>query len=126
MTIAHHREAAPLPAMPERPPRPLSAWQLLRIGLRNTLKACDEELFDELIVERRFLWYRTFVVSDPEGIRRVLQDNHENYPRMSQNRRVFHFASGSGLLSAEHEIWQRHRRMLNPALDHRAAQFAAP
>jgi cytochrome P450 len=125
MTIVDH-PVAPLPVMPERPSQPLSAWQLLRRGLRNTLEACDEELFDELIVERRFLSYRSFVVSDPEGIRRVLQDNHENYVRFGQNRRIFHFDSGSGLLSADHQTWQRHRRMLNPALDHRAAQLAAP
>lgn len=126
MTMADRPEAAPLPAMPERPSRPLSAWRLLRTGLRNTLEACDEELFDEPIVERRFLSYRSFIVSDPEGIRRVLQDNHENYIRLGQNRRMFHFDSGSGLLSADHETWRRHRRMLNPALDHRAAQLAAP
>jgi cytochrome P450 len=124
--IANHPEAAPVPVMPKRPSQPLSPWQLLRIGLRNTLEACDEQLFDELIVERRFLSYRTFVVSDPEGIRRVLQDNHENYIRLDQNRRMFHFDAGSGLLSADHETWQRHRHMLNPALDHRAAQLAAP
>jgi len=126
MTTAGFLQDAPSPVMPARPQRQLSLWRLLRSGLRNTLEACDEELFDELIVERRFLWYRSFVISDPEGIRRVLQDNHENYVRLGQNRRIFHFDSGSGLLSAEHQTWQRHRRMLNPVLDHRSAQLAAP
>lgn len=126
MTQANYLQDAPSPVMPPRPARPLSVWQLVRVGLRNTLEACDQELFEELIVERRFLWYRTFIVSDPEGIRRVLQDNHENYPRLSQNRRIFHFETGSGLLSADHDTWQRHRRMLNPALDHRAALQATP
>lgn len=126
MSAASFLQDAPSPVMPARPKRPLPVWQVLRTGLRNTLEACDEELFDELIVERRFLWYRTVVVSDPEGIRRVMQDNHENYVRLGQNRRIFHFEAGSGLLSAEHETWQRHRRMLNPTLDHRAALAATP
>src|SRR5947208_2062258 len=68
---ANFLQDAPSPVMPARPQRQLPWWQLLRVGLRNTLEACDEELFDELIVERRFLGYRSFVVSDPEGIRRV-------------------------------------------------------
>lgn len=126
MNAAGRLQDAPSPVMPARPQRRLSAWRLLGTALRNTLEACDEELFDELIVERRFLWYRSFVISDPEGIRRVLQDNHENYVRLGQNRRIFHFDSGSGLLSADHQTWQRHRRMLNPVLDHRSAQLAAP
>ena len=126
MTIAGERDLWPALAAPPRPARPLSTWKLLRIGLRNSLAACDDALFDELFVERRFLWHRAFVVSDPDGVKRVLQDNFENYPRLSQNRRVFHFGSGGGMLSIHGETWRRHRRLINPALDHRAAQRDAP
>src|SRR3954464_13459547 len=98
--------------MPPRPKRPLSPPQLLRVALSNTLAVCDEELFDELIVERRFVWGRMVAISDPAGIKQVLQDNVDNYPRISPIRRVFAFGSGTGMLSAEGEIWKRHRRML--------------
>ncbi|HTT79891.1 MAG TPA: hypothetical protein VMF86_09455, partial [Stellaceae bacterium] len=73
MTITE--ESEPLPAMPPRPPRPLSALQFLRVARHNSLAACDEQLFDDLVVERRFLGRRLFVVSDPDGIRRILHDN---------------------------------------------------
>jgi cytochrome P450 len=126
MTLAEHRYVAPQLVAPARPKRALSTVELLRVGLRNTLECCDEELFDELFVERRYLWYRAFIISDPEGLRRVLADNNENYPRLDQNRRMFRFDSGSGLLSADDETWNRHRRMINPALDHRAALADAP
>ncbi|HVC53561.1 MAG TPA: cytochrome P450 [Stellaceae bacterium] len=117
---------APALAAPPRPARPLSTWQLLRVGLSNTLAACDEELFDELFVERRFFWGRLFVVNDPDGIKRVLQDNVDNYPRINAIRRVFEFGSGTGMLCAEGEIWRRHRRALNPTLDHRAIVAETP
>jgi cytochrome P450 len=107
-------------AMPPRPTRALSTLQILRVGFTNTLAACDEELFDELFVERRFVWGRLFVISDPAGIKRVLQDNVDNYPRIDAIRRVFAFGSGTGMLCAEGEVWRRHRRMLNPTLDRRA------
>jgi cytochrome P450 len=110
---------APLPAMPSRPPRRLSTARLLRVALSNTLAAMDEELFDELIVERRFVWGRFFAISDPAGVRRVMQDNVDNYPRIEAIHRVFRFSSGSGMLCAEGEVWRRHRRLLNPTLDHR-------
>jgi len=114
------------PAMPPRPRRPLSSLGLMRVGLVNSLAACDEELFDELFVERRYLWGRAFAISDPDGIKRVLQDNVDNYPRIGPIRRVFEFGSGSGMLCAEGETWRRHRRVLNPTLDPRATAGDVP
>jgi cytochrome P450 len=112
--------------MPRRPKRPLSTPGLLRIALSSTLAALDEELFDELVVERRFVWGRFFVISDPDGVRRVMQDNVENYPRIDAIRRVFAFTAGTGMLAAEDEVWRRHRRLLNPTLDHRTVVADLP
>jgi cytochrome P450 len=112
--------------MPRRPKRPLSTPELLRIGLSSTLAALDEALFDELVVERRFVWGRFFVISDPDGVRRVMQDNVENYPRIDAIRRVFAFTGGTGMLAAEGEVWRRHRRLLNPTLDHRTVAADLP
>ena len=106
--------------MPARPARPLSTLRLLGVAQQNSLAACDEQLFDELFVERRLFGQRFFVVSDPDGIRRVMQDNHDNYPRLTWIRRMFEFAAGSGMLHAEGDRWRRHRRLINPTLDHRA------
>ena len=125
-TTAGEVERMPQLALPPRPARPLSTFQLLRAAQSNSLAAWDEELFDELLVERRFVWGRLFVVSDPDGIRRVLQDNCDNYPRLAAIRRIFEFGSGSGMLSAEGETWRRHRRLINPTLDPRAILADAP
>ena len=119
-------DATAYPAMPRRPQRPLSTPQLLRVALSSTLAAFDEELFDEPIVERRFVWGRFFMVSDPDGIRRVMQDNVDNYPRIDVLHRVFAFTAGTGMLAAEGEVWRRHRRLLNPALDHRTVLADLP
>jgi len=112
--------------MPPRPSRPLSALQFLRVARQNSLAACDEELFSEMFIERRFFGRRLLIVSDPDGIRRVLHDNLDNYPRLPWIRRMFEFASGSGMLHAEGEAWRRHRRLINPTLDHRAVLPEVP
>ncbi|HEX3860096.1 MAG TPA: cytochrome P450 [Stellaceae bacterium] len=125
-TAAENASGAVRLAMPPRPARPLSTFQIMRVGFTNTLAACDEELFDELFVERRYIWGRLFVVSDPEGVKRVLQDNVDNYPRIEAIRRVFAFGSGTGMLCAEGDVWRRHRRMLNPTLDRRAVLSDVP
>lgn len=128
MTVAPARESEPRPAlaMPPRPPRPLSTLALLRTLPSNSLAACDEALFDELFVERRYWWGRLFVVSHPDGIRRVLQDNCDNYLRVSPVRRAFEFSAGAGMVCLEGEDWRRHRRVINPALDHRALRADLP
>ena len=101
MAIADPAQPATLPPMPARPARALSTFRLLRVAQSNSLAACDEELFDELFVERRFLGRRLFIISDPDGVRRVMQDNVDNYPRLNWIRRVFEFGSGTGMLHAE-------------------------
>ncbi|MBV8890007.1 MAG: cytochrome P450 [Alphaproteobacteria bacterium] len=122
------REAAarPVLAMPPRPRRPLSTLGLLRTFPSNSLAACDEALFDELFVERRFFWGRVFVISDPDGIKRVLQDNSDNYLRISPVRRAFEFSARGGMVCLEGEPWWQHRRIVNPALDHRALRPDVP
>ena len=116
----------PRMAMPPRPARPLSTLALMRTLPTNSLAACDEALFDELFVARRYLWRRVFVVSDPDGIRRVLQDNTNNYLRVSPVRRAFEFSAQGGMVCLEGEAWWRHRRIINPALDHRALRPDLP
>ena len=113
-------------AVPPRPAHALSTLALLRALRSNSLAAWDEELFDALFVERRFIWGRLVVVSDPDGIRRVLQDNCDNYPRLAAIRRIFEFGSGTGMLCAEGETWRRHRRLINPTLDPRAVVADLP
>jgi len=90
---------------------------MLRTLNKNTLAAWDEELFDELFVERRFFGRPLIVLNDPAGIRRVLRENYDNYPRVMALQRYFEFDSGTGMFHVEGDIWRRHRRLVNPTLD---------
>ena len=113
-------DRAPLPAIPPRPARPLSTLGFFRTIATNSLSACDEELFDELFVARRYLWQPVFFISDPEGIKRVFLDNFANYPRYRYIRRLFAAGLGTGSLGSEGETWWHHRRIAAPAVDPRA------
>src|SRR5579885_791470 len=112
--------APPILAVPPRPARPLSTLQLMQVVQANSLSAWAAEVFEELFVQRRYFWGRLVVVSDPDGVRRILQDNYDNYPRLAAIRRMFEFDSGSGIFCAEGDGWRRHRRLLNRTLDARA------
>jgi cytochrome P450 len=114
------RPAAPVP--PERWPsgagRLLRPWRLF-----NTIALYPREVYERPIVERRFGGQAHFLVSDPEGIARVLQANQANYVKAPKVRRMMTPLLGHSVITAEGEEWQRQRRIIAPAF--RAANVAA-
>lgn len=120
MTSLEAAPSFPDPATPERPAAPLSTWALLKAIPKNSLGVLDEELYERLMVTRRYGCVTACFVSDPAGVKRVLVDNFENYPRVPTIRRLFEAEIGTGTLATEGEVWRRHRRIATPALDHRA------
>lgn len=126
MQLGRDSSATATLAMPPRPRRPLSAWRLFRTVFDNAVAVFDEELFEELFVERRYPWGRLFIVSDPDGIRHIFQGNTYNYVRIPPSRRAFVFSSGGGMNHLEGAEHGRHRRTINPTLHHQAVQPDIP
>jgi len=67
-----------------------------------------------------------YVVSDPEGIKRVFLDNVANYPKTDMERRFFSAVFGDGLLSSEGETWRAHRRTMAPSFSPPSVASYAP
>jgi cytochrome P450/GNAT superfamily N-acetyltransferase len=64
------------------------------------------------------------LISHPEDIKYVLQNNNKNY-RKSKGYENFEPILGQGLLTSEGEIWRRDRRLMQPAFHHeRIARFS--
>lgn len=116
----------PILAAPVRPERRLPTLTLLRTIRSNTLSAFDAELFDELIVMRRYGLVTVCFVSDPAGLKRVLVDNSDNYPRLETIQRLFEVEIATGTLGSTGEVWERHRRVAVPSIDHRAIRPDLP
>jgi cytochrome P450 len=66
------------------------------------------------IVHMRVGPYQGFLVSDPAGIRHVLQDNAPNYHKSPLYDRL-RDNLGNGLLTSEGAFWLRQRRLAQPA-----------
>ena len=107
-------------ACPDRPSLPLPPFKLLKTAVSNTLGIFDEAVFDELVVVRRYGPIALAYISDPAGIRHVLVDRFDDYPRLPVIRRIYAAQIGTGSLATSGPVWWRHRRIAAPALDRRA------
>ena len=67
----------------------------------------------------------SFLVNHPEGISRVLVDNHANYGRTPASIRILRPILGDGLFLADGADWRHQRRTLAPAFAPRSLDVAA-
>jgi cytochrome P450 len=58
---------------------------------------------------------RLTLVFHPDGVRRVLQENHLNYNKDIPDYRILSLVLGKGLLTNDGESWLQQRRLMQPA-----------
>jgi cytochrome P450 len=66
------------------------------------------------VVQLRLGPSRVYLLSHPDDIKYVLQDNARNYRKSPQIKRVRPLF-GNGLTTSEGEVWRRQRRLMQPA-----------
>ena len=93
--------------------------------LSNPVEIWSREHFEQPIVVNATALGHRIIVSDPEGIKRVLVDNASNYVRDELQRRLLLRTTGHSLFSAEGERWRWQRRLLAPLFTrNRLADYA--
>ena len=117
------RVVPPHRAPPERE-LPLSAY--LRSIRDNALAGFPRRAFEEPVTRRGLLGRSSFVLNDPEAIRRVLVENQANYARTTGTTRILRPILGDGLLISEGSAWRHQRRTLAPAFTPRAIDGLVP
>ncbi|RZI98388.1 MAG: cytochrome P450, partial [Haliea sp.] len=106
-------------ALPSRPPGPRSSWwglPLLRAMRRDYLGftgALQREHGD--ITYMRLGNEHAYDLFTPEMVRAVLVDNADALVRWERGIEVFEQLFGRSVLVTEGAVWQRQRRMLQPA-----------
>ena len=114
----------PLPAPPvsNRRRSQLATYMVLR---RNPLELWGQAAYERPILPGRFLTRNQVLVNDPDAIRHILVDNHENYGRSVGAQRVLRPVLGTGLLMAEGTAWRHQRRTIAPSLAPRTMPILA-
>jgi cytochrome P450 len=67
------------------------------------------------VVSCRYYLARFSLVHHPDGVRHILQENHQNYSKDVFDYQMLRRFIGDGLLTADGPSWLRQRRMIQPA-----------
>ncbi len=113
-------------AGPVPPEKPLSLFKFMRVSRENGVAGIPAAAYRQPIFELKMALGRTFIISDPAGIKRVLLDNVANYPKEPEGSRILAAAFGEGLLTSSGEKWRKHRRIMAPSFDPRSIASYAP
>jgi cytochrome P450 len=104
-----------VPTHPPRPAGPLPVWRLF-VGetAKNPMAGCAEPGFRNLYGSRRVLGVNYHLVSDPDGVGRILLDNQPNYVRPWFLPKLLPLLA-DGLFGADGASWKSQRRLMAPA-----------
>ena len=114
-----------VPAAPRPATEVLPLWRTILQLQRNAISTWGEPAYELDIVSRPFMGRTSFLVSHPDGIKRVLVDNHANYGRTPAGIRILRPILGDGLFLAEGADWKHQRRTTAPAFAPRSLDVAA-
>jgi len=90
------------------------------LALYRALRECvssiwTKEMFAKPMVLKESAIADILFLSDPDGIRHVLMENVERYPKSPIQQRFLKPSLGDGLLTAEGEVWRTQRHAANPS-----------
>ena len=119
-------EGAFVPYYPPRPAARLSAPAVIWRARRNLLAIWHDRCFEYRFFETRLLNRTVFVCNDPELVRELFIDGHDNFERKSaQMRHALAPLIGDGLFISDGHTWRERRRVVAPIVHaSKVAQFA--
>jgi cytochrome P450 len=116
------------PALPVRVPlhtEPMGVWASFRAAQRNVL-----ELIPEIATRVPILSGRTgkrwHMLMDPDGLKHVLRDRVDDYPKSVVTKLILEPAIGDSLFVAEGAQWMWQRRTAAPVFSHRNVTALGP
>ena len=116
---------ADLPARVPLGTQPLGIWGSFRTGRRNVL-----ELIPEIATRAPILsgttGKRWHMLMDPDGLRQVLRDKVDDYPKSLVTKLILGPAIGNSMFVAEGAEWKWQRRTAAPVFGHRNIAALAP
>ncbi len=115
----------PVPVQISLMREPMNMFRVLQTARRNLLEVVPREATFVPILSGR-TGVRWHLLMDPDGLKHVLNDRFENYPKSKVVSNVLEPAIGGGLFVAEGAHWRWQRRAMAPVFSPRNIQDLSP
>ncbi len=97
--------------------RRVSLWQYLRAFRRDVLSAQPAHLYRAKMAEFCTPFFRSYLVNQPELVRRVLVDDARHFPKSDRVGEGLRPLLGNSVFLTNGEAWARQRRIIDPAFE---------
>ncbi len=106
-----------------RPPKPearkgrVSLWRYWRLFRRDILSAQPAHLYRAKMAEFRTPFFRSYLVNEPELVRRVLMERPGDFPKSGRVTRGLAPLLGNSVFVTNGDTWAHQRRIIDPAFE---------
>lgn len=103
------------------PPKPraradrVSLWRYMRLFRRDILSAQPARLYGAWMAAFRTPFFRSYMVNDPELIKRVLHERPQDFPKSDRIGAGLRPLLGNSVFLTNGATWERQRRIIDPA-----------
>ena len=105
------------------PPKPparadrVSLWRYLRLFRQDILSAQPARLYRAWLAEFRTPFFRSYLVNQPDLVKRVLKDAPDDFPKSDRIGAGLRPLLGNSVFLTNGEVWKRQRRIIDPAFE---------
>ena len=104
------------PKPPSRPDR-VSLWRYLQLFRQDILSAQPARLYRAWMAEFRTMFFRSYLVNQPELVKTVLKDRPDDFPKSNRISEGLRPLLGHSVFVTNGALWQRQRRIIDPAFE---------
>ena len=102
-----------VPPYPPRSPEPVASWRgFFGERARTSVYGWSERAFETDYFKRNILGFNVHIILDPDHVQRVLLEKPANYAKPDIVKDLLDPIIGSGLLTADGELWRQQRRIV--------------
>lgn len=106
-----------IPPKPPSRPEKVSLRRYLKLFRKDILSAQPEKLYRAWMAEFKTPFFKSYLVNDPAVIKTVLKERPKDFPKSDRVGAGLRPLLGNSVFLTNGEVWERQRRIIDPAFE---------